>query len=98
MPKDSRGFPVNTLVKVDFEPHPLFFRILAIDHTRNFLQVRDFKSLSFVCFVCRLPCQHASSKSLLARDAVTRNVVAASPELEISGISQHQPPERDEPN
>ena len=37
--QDSQGFAVNTLVKVDFEPHPLFFRILALDHARNQLQV-----------------------------------------------------------
>lgn len=39
MPQDSQGFAVNTLVKVDFEPHPLFFRILALDHARSQLQV-----------------------------------------------------------
>ena len=37
--QDSKGFAVNTLVKVDYEPHPLFFRILALDHARNQLQV-----------------------------------------------------------
>lgn len=37
--QDSQGFAINTLVKVDFEPHPLFFRVLALDHSRNELQV-----------------------------------------------------------
>lgn len=37
--QDSQGFAVNTLVKVDYEPHPLFFRILALDHAHNQLQV-----------------------------------------------------------
>lgn len=41
--QDSQGFPVNTLVKVDFDPHPVFFRILAVDHSRNSLQVRHVK-------------------------------------------------------
>lgn len=44
--QDSEGFAVNTLVKVDFDPHPLFFRILALDHSRNLLQVLSWSCTS----------------------------------------------------
>ena len=44
--QDSRGFTVDTLVKVPFHPHPLFFRILALDNSRNLLKVGSVPSPS----------------------------------------------------
>ncbi len=58
--QDSQGFPVNTLVKVAFDPHPLFFRILAVDHSRNSLQVRHVKCNARMLISSRIRCSSAS--------------------------------------
>lgn len=38
--KDARGFIVATLVKVPYEPRPLFFRVQEVDCTTNRLRLR----------------------------------------------------------
>lgn len=37
---DSEGFTAHTLLKVPFQPHPLFFRVLSVDHSTDTLQLR----------------------------------------------------------
>lgn len=37
--QDSRGFIADSLVKVVFQPHDLFFRIMDMDHSQNSIQV-----------------------------------------------------------